>query len=87
MAIPIKIKSINLVAQYNFNCMNTTCLCNNNLKDFEVKDDVHLGNCGHGFHKTCIVQRQIIDNNCPLCNTPWNFNKNLTDNTIYLYNR
>lgn len=84
MAIPIKIKSINLIAEYNYNSINTMCFCKKELKE-NLKDEIYQGHCGHSFHKSCILQNQILDLNCPLCESKWTFNKNLNDNSVYLY--
>ena len=85
MAIPIKIKNINLIAEHNYKSKNSVCICDKELKDCTNKDDIYQGVCCHSYHKTCIAKYQMVDIKCPLCETQWVFNKNLTNNSIYLY--
>lgn len=83
MAIPIKINSVNLIAEYNYNSLNDTCICGEKLKD--TNKEVIKNSCNHCFHNTCISQLIFIDNSCPICKASWINSKNIFDNNILLY--
>ena len=85
MAVQFNIKSMNLTASYQYNTPNTQCLCGKQLTESTIKDDIYQGECGHGYHKSCINQHIMIDGTCSFCQQEWKFSKNLSDNSVYLY--
>jgi hypothetical protein len=77
--IPFELKSIDLVADWNYCCLNTDCsICDITL--YESPDIRNKGNncnvfryeCQHAFHQKCIkkwLKTHIkTQNYCPICN-------------------
>ena len=51
----------------SFKTYSTCCvIC---LDDFQVKEDILLLNCRHGFHRSCIVKSLFGKPSCPCCNS------------------
>ena len=75
----IKIKRINLYAEWKLNAINDFCpICKNHILDnsvfYEIKKKKSIpiiGNCNHCYHKECINLWIKNKNLCPLCNQIW----------------
>jgi len=48
-----------------FNNFNKTCsIC---LSDFKVNESIYKTDCGHYYHKDCILKHFSNSYNCPMC--------------------
>lgn len=80
-SIKIDITSIDLVATWKYNCKNTDCVCNRALylptvTEIDTNnistDNVIIGECGHGIHKSCLdTYFKTCDNICPIDKLTW----------------
>lgn len=73
--IPFELKSIDLVADWNYNCLNNECrICGFSL--YKSNDIWNKGNncnvfryeCKYAFHQKCIKKWLKKNNNCPVGN-------------------
>ena len=81
MSVKLEINSIDLVATWKYNCKNTECVCNRPLYLPTVTevdtnnistDNIVIGHCGHGMHKSCITTYSKNYNNmCPIDKLEW----------------
>lgn len=95
--VPLEIKSINLIAEWNYSCENEVCeKCKINIYQSRnnkmMNDNVALFECGHGMHQSCYKSFIRKMNNCPSnnCNLPMKFigyanNKVTTNNGVRLF--
>jgi len=83
MALSIKIKNINLIAEYNYNSLNNICICGEKLK--ESNKEIIKNSCSHCYHKSCVSQLIFINKSCPICKSEWINTTNISDTNIYLY--
>jgi hypothetical protein len=75
--IPFELKSIDLVADWNYCCLNTDCsICQNSLyKSYDIRkvkpSNISRYECQHAFHQKCIkkwLKTHIKTQNfCPIC--------------------
>ena len=88
----VELESINVIGTYSLKAGAITddecSLCRQNLlapsaEDLQkgnLRTAVSLGVCNHPFHKTCIDAHSAKDNySCPICKTPWNLAKTITE--------
>ena len=81
MSIALELKSIDLVATWKYNCKNTECMCNRSLylpivtkvdTNNISTDNIIIGECGHGMHKSCIESYlKTCNNTCPIDKLQW----------------
>jgi hypothetical protein len=87
--VPFELKSIDLVADWNYNCENSQCgCCNNslykspNVRNIMLNHAIYRYECSHAFHQKCIKKWLKIHiktkNRCPICNSEnFKFDKSL----------
>jgi hypothetical protein len=82
--VPFELKSIDLVADWNYNCLENTCkCCNISLYSFPIVRNLTNFNvsryeCSHAFHEKCIKKMLKKYKCCPVCNTEnFKFDTNL----------
>lgn len=68
--IPFEIKSIHLIAEWNYNCENETCeKCQKSVyqskNDKFINDNIALFECNHGMHQSCFKSFMRKSNICP----------------------
>jgi len=82
MALKSKVLEVNWVGKWTYNCLNRDCpVCRSSMDTtLDKKNNVILGECGHGFHNKCLTEwfKQIghIDKKCPVCFKKWKENNN-----------
>ena len=95
--ISIKINQLNIVGHWDYpetKITNNTCnLCKrhimapscNNISKGNSDSKISLGKCKHTFHTDCIntTLKQNKSTLCPICITPWNFDKEFDVNSFY----
>jgi hypothetical protein len=75
--VPFELKSIDLVADWNYCCLNTDCsICENSLYRSSnckkvTNENIFRYECQHAFHQKCIKKWLKIhiktQNRCPIC--------------------
>lgn len=80
----ITINNVRLLSFWSYNLTTNTdctvCRCNLNTNSIYAQDKgkdsiVVSGVCGHSFHYECIQPWIKINPICPICSTPWTFQK------------
>jgi hypothetical protein len=72
--VPFEIKSIDLVADWNYDCENSNCgYCEKSLYKSSIikkvqESSVSRYECSHAFHQNCIKKWLRSNNRCPMCN-------------------
>ena len=90
--INFEFESINLVSDWNYNCINSLCpICNTTIYDEPPKKsnkvcnkfntNIIKGECSNAFHRGCIKNYLKKNTMCPACpeNTQYKFKQNLED--------
>ena len=90
--INFEFDSINLVCDWNYNCINTECeICKKSIyeeppiKGDKVRNTVNThivkGECSHAFHRNCIKTHIKKNITCPACpeGTQYKFKQSLED--------
>ena len=82
-SIKIELESIDIIATWKYNCKNTECICNRPLYLPSVTeidennistDNVVIGECGHGIHRTCLnAYFKTCNNICPIDKLEWTY--------------
>lgn len=71
--ITCEIKEIHWVTSWKYTCRNSECpICRTELET-ATKDNIVIGECGHGFHAKCLSDwhKQTHKKTCPVCNKKW----------------
>jgi hypothetical protein len=90
--VPFEIKSIKLIAEWNYDCDNETCeKCQKSIYQSRnakiINDDIVLFECGHSMHRSCFKSSIRKSNLClnQQCNQPLKFtayaNNKISNNT------
>jgi len=79
--IKLEIESIDFIATWKYNCKNAECVCKRNLylptsNEIEqnniTTNNIVIGECGHGLHKTCMeTYFKTCNNICPFDKLEW----------------
>jgi len=80
-SVTIELNSIDIVATWKYVCKNIDCICNRVLylptvteidENNISTDNVIIGECGHGIHKSCLeTYFKTCSNICPIDKLPW----------------
>ncbi len=80
-SVKIELNSIDIIATWKYQCKNTDCICNRELylpTVIEIDannistDNVVIGECGHGIHKSCLeTYFKTCNNICPIDKLSW----------------
>jgi hypothetical protein len=95
--VSIKIEQLNIVGSWDYpetKITNNTCnLCKRNImapsydsiSRGKCDTKISVGKCKHCFHTDCINNTLKANKStlCPICITPWNFDKELDSNSYY----
>jgi hypothetical protein len=94
--ISIKIEQLNIIGTWDFpETKFTQNMCNlckhhimaphENIIKGKYETKISIGKCKHSFHTICINTTLKKNNSslCPICITPWNFDKEFDNDTSY----
>lgn len=93
MACEIRIKKINMVAFWQYDVENSMCpICqkdlliptNQALERRIIRNNIAIGECGHGVHTDCIDRWALANNSCPYCMGEWKLHKNVNSSVCVL---